>query len=62
MIVHVAVVKNISSVVANNARKPSIYKGLRVFSSILIFSIQRPFFQFRYLFLDNLRKIMKIMI
>lgn len=25
---HVAVVKNISNVVVNNARKPSIYKGL----------------------------------
>ena len=31
---HVAVVKNISNVMVNNAREPNKYKGLRVFSSI----------------------------
>jgi hypothetical protein len=29
---HMAVVKNINSVMENNARKSSIYKGLRAFS------------------------------
>ena len=39
--IHVAVVKNINNVVVNNARKPSIYKGLRVFSCVLKISIFR---------------------
>jgi len=40
--VHVAVVRNISNVVVNNAREPNKYKGLRVFSCILKISILTP--------------------
>ena len=47
---HVAVVKNINNVMVNNARKPSNYKGLRAFSSIQFFYIQKPKIDFRYLF------------
>ena len=45
-----AVVKNINNVVVNNAREPSIYKGLRVFSTVLEISTKWPIFDFRYLF------------
>ena len=47
---HVAVVRNISNVMVNNAREPSKYMGLRVFSWIQLFGIQKPKIDFRYLF------------
>lgn len=54
--VHVAVERNINSVVVNNARKPSIYKGLRVFSCVLKISVFRLKIHFRYL-LDTLYSV-----
>ena len=49
ILVHVDQAANISSVVVNNARKPNVYKGLRVFSCVLKISIFRPKIHFRYL-------------
>lgn len=54
--VHVGPAANISSVVVNNARKPSIYKGLRAFSCVLKISIFRAKYHFRYL-LDTLYSV-----